>query len=325
MYPSLQCHFILCLATVQLVYSNPRLRIHPALPALSSGRVANLSSLHTANTGLGSNDDPLPKEFKVREEDIGPQSRPMSESATFINVVQLISVLGKQDFSGEIRPFRFNTAQFPSPVISLDLPPSQTIKRAYVIWGLQVAMNDMYTRQQSPQFETSHYSLEWNDEVIGGIYFGLPLPRGEQVSQISDQKTPVQEISAPANLSTDVTNNRLSVAYTFTGGALNKFDLINTLLWAMSDACRPVSNARVPANWIPSSLAVYGAHTTFLVSAARRIAEPFLTYSLLLDALAGAASYFVDHDRFGELRMQLAVDGGPIGECLFRHQVTENE
>ncbi|KAL9024528.1 MAG: hypothetical protein Q9180_007874, partial [Flavoplaca navasiana] len=169
MNPSIQYLVILHLAVVQLVYPNPTLRIHPALPALPSGRVANLPSLHTANTGLGVNDDPIPKEFKAREEDIGPQSRPMSESATFINVVQLISVLGKQDFNGEIRPLRFNTAQFPSPVISLGLPPSQTLKRAYVFWALQIAINDMYTRQQSPHFWTSRYSLEWNAELIGRI------------------------------------------------------------------------------------------------------------------------------------------------------------
>ncbi|KAI4273519.1 MAG: hypothetical protein LQ337_004570 [Flavoplaca oasis] len=322
MYPSLQCVFTLYLATVHFVYSTPKLRIHPALPALSSGRVANLSSLHTANTGLGSNDDPLPKEFKVRGEDIGPQSRPMSESATFINVVQLINVLGKQDFSGEIRPFRFNTAQYPSPIISLGLPPSQTIKRAYVIWGLQIAMNDMYTRPQSPQFQTSHYSLEWNEEIIGGIFFGLPLPGGERFTQITDQKTPVLEMSDLANLSTDVTNNRLSVAYTYIGGELNKIDLFNTLLWAMSDASRPASNARVPADWTPPSVAVYGLHTTFLVSAARRITAPLMTYFWLLDALAGAASYFVDHGKYAELRMQLAVEGAPIGDCLFRHRST---
>ena len=322
MYPSLQCLFILYLALVQLVYSNPAIRIHPALPALPSGRVVNLSSLHTANTAIGNNDDPIPMEFKARKEDIGPQSRPMSEPATFINVVQLISVLGKQDFNGEIRPLRFNTAQFPSPVISLGLPPSQTIKRAYVIWGLQIAMNDMYTRQRSPHFWTSQYSLEWNEQLIGRISFGLPLLSDGQARQIIDQKSQVQEMPAPANLSTDISNNRVSVAYTFTGGPLNKIDVFNTLLWAMSDACRPASNARVPANWIPPSLAAYGAHTAFLVNAARRIAEPFLTYSLLLDALAGAASYFVDHNRVGELRMQLAVDGTPIGDCLFHHRST---
>ncbi|KAL8836841.1 MAG: hypothetical protein Q9176_006074 [Flavoplaca citrina] len=322
MYPSLQCLFILYLALVQLVYSNPAIRIHPALPALPSGRVANLSSLHTANTGHGNNDDPIPKEFKAREEDIGPQSRPMSEPSTFINVVQLISVLGKQDFNGEIRPFSFNTAQFPSPVISLGLPPSKTIKRAYFIWGLQIAMNDMYTRQRSPHFWTSLYSLEWKEQLIGRISFGLPLTVDGQARQITEQKSQVQEISVPANLSTDISNNRVAVAYTFTGGALNKIDVFNTLLWAMSDASRPVSSARVPANWIPPSLAVYGAHTTFVASAARRIAEPFLTYSLLLDALAGAASYFVDHNRVGELRMQLAVDGAPIGDCLFHHRST---
>ncbi|KAL8975994.1 MAG: hypothetical protein Q9205_007916, partial [Flavoplaca limonia] len=185
-----------------------------------------------------------------------------------------------------------------------------------------IAMNDMYTRQRSPHFWTSLYSLEWKEQLIGRISFGLPLTVAGQARQITEQKSQVQQISVPANLSTDISNNRVAVAYTFTGGALNKIDVFNTLLWAMSDASRPVSSARVPANWIPPSLAVYGAHTTFVASAARRIAEPFLTYSLLLDALAGAASYFVDHNRVGELRMQLAVDGAPIGDCLFHHRST---
>ncbi|KAL8920326.1 MAG: hypothetical protein Q9208_006297 [Pyrenodesmia sp. 3 TL-2023] len=270
----------------------------------------------------------------------------MSESATFINVVHFIKALGQGDFHGEIRPRNFRTFQCPSPLIGLRVPPNHpTIKRAFVIWGLQVAINHMYQEQATPTFWTSHYTLLWNDEEIGGLSFGLAE---EQASQKITPEEPVEGITArndpetdssivtrqtsgvanltthPAELSTDLTNNGLSVAYTFTGRPLSKVDLYFVLLWVMAEASRPASDTRIMRNWTPPWLEDLELHTMFSASAVHRTTPPFMTYDLLLEAVAGAADFLVAQNRFGELRVQLAVDGVAIGQGLFRHRPVQS-
>ncbi|KAL8750211.1 MAG: hypothetical protein Q9184_006504, partial [Pyrenodesmia sp. 2 TL-2023] len=290
------------------------------------------------NAGLGFG--PVPTEFRAVADDMPAEfERPISESATFINVVHFIKTLGQNDFQGEIYPQNFQTAQYPLPVIGLRVPPGRaTIKRAYVIWALQIAINHMYLVQATPTFWTSHYTLLWNDDEIGGLSFGLAGPVVEQASQTIAQEKPVEVITArnhpetdssidtrelsgvaklitaPAERTTDVINDRLSVTYTFTGSPLGKVDLYCALLWVMAEASRPASNTRILTNWIPPWLQDLDAHTTFFASAARRDTAPFMTFSWLLEAVAGAADYFVARNRWGDLRMQLAVDGVPIGQ-----------
>lgn len=298
------------------------------------------------NAGLGFG--PVPTEFKTLPDEMPAEfKRPISESATFINVVHMIKTLGQSDFQGEVRPFNFHTSRFPSPVIGLRVPSSQgTIKRAYVIWALQLAINHMYLVQASPNFWTSHYTLLWNDEEIGGLSFGPDHPVAEQASQTrAQEEEPVEETTArngpetdsrivmreasgvanfttdSAGLTTDVSNSRLSVTYTFTGSPLGKVDLYVALLWVMAEASRPASNTRFMTNWIPPWLEELDTHTTFIASAARRSTAPFMTYFWLLEAVAGAADYFVAQSRWGDLHMQLDVDGVSIGHGLFLHRI----
>ncbi|KAL8853919.1 MAG: hypothetical protein Q9221_001226 [Calogaya cf. arnoldii] len=286
------------------------------------------------NAGLGYG--PVPPELTVRPDIFPPGFAPqIPEPATFINVVQLINTLGQGDFQGEISPFLFRTPQFPSPGIKLRVPPGHpTIKRANVIWGLNTAINHMYlTQHPSTTFSASHYTLLWNDEEIGGLGFGFAANQDEHMDEITARENrpktnsaiATRDISGVMNLTTDVTNNRLSVQYTLLGPLLEKVDLYMALLWVLAVASMPASDTRITGTWIPPWLDDLVSHTTFLASPALRTTPPFMTYSWLLEAVAGAAEYMVARNRYGALRMQLAVDGASIGQGLFRRRPVQSE
>ncbi|KAL8642577.1 MAG: hypothetical protein Q9226_008495 [Calogaya cf. arnoldii] len=286
------------------------------------------------NAGLGYG--PVPPELTVRPDIIPPGfAPPIPEPATFINVVQLIKALGQRDFQGEISPFLFRTSQFPSPGIKLRVPPGHsTIKRANVIWGLNVAIHHMYlTQHDSTTFPASHYTLLWHDEEIGGLGFGLAANQNEAMGDITamenrsktDSAIVTRDISGVVNLTTDVTNNRLSVQYRLLGPLLEKVDLYFALLWVLAVASVPASDTRITRTWILPWLDGLEFHTTFQASPALRTTPPFMTYFWLLEAVAGAAEYLVARNRYGALRMQLKVDGASIGQGVFRHRPVQSE
>ncbi|KAL8867728.1 MAG: hypothetical protein Q9198_008413, partial [Flavoplaca austrocitrina] len=119
---------------------------------------------------------------------------------------------------------------------------------------------------------------------------------------------------------TGLANNRLSVAVTYLGPPLNKEDLLSTLVWTMGQASVPASEFRF-ANWVPDLVPEWlEGHTRFIASAALRPKPPYMTYLWLLEALAATVDYLVDHNRYGDVRMLIIVDGAQIGQGLFRHR-----
>ncbi|KAI4223682.1 MAG: hypothetical protein L6R36_005235 [Xanthoria steineri] len=258
--------------------------------------------------------------------------RPMSESATFINIAHAIKQLGQGDYQGEVLPQDFATARYPEPVIAVRVPPSRrTLKRQYVISALILAMMHMLSLEQ-PTLLWSHYTLLWHGQEIGGLAFGIFSPpallAGMAQNATSAQKRAEPKMNSDivsqesnqavaTTSTTGVTNNRCSVAITYLGPGLEKTDLLSTLILVMAQAAVPPSSDRF-ANWVPDFLE---GHTRFLASAAaQRTTPPYMTYYWLLDALEQTADYLVDHNRYGDVRMVINVDGRPIGQGLFRHR-----
>ncbi|CAO1605850.1 hypothetical protein XANCAGTX0491_009355 [Xanthoria calcicola] len=323
MYISHPWFTILYFLFFRLVHSIPAQPITRPLPLLLPNALFNFS---LANSGLGYG--PIPDGFSLRPDMQFP--RPMSESATLINIAHAIKQLGQGDIQGEVLPRDFATARYPEPVIAVRVPPSRrTLKRQYVISALILAMMHMLSLDQ-PTLRWSHYTLLWHGEEIGGLAFGIyspPLLDGMAQNATSTQKRAEPQVNsdivsqesnqAVAITTTGVTNNRLSVALTYLGPGLEKTDLLSTLILVMAQAAVPPSEERF-ANWVPDWLE---GHTRFLASAAAgRTSPPYMTYYWLLDALEQTADYLVDHNRYGDVRMVISVDGRPIGQGLFRHR-----
>lgn len=322
MYISHPWFTILYFLFFRLVHSIPAQPITRPLPLLLPNGHVNFS---LANSGLGYG--PIPDGFSLRPDMQFP--RPMSESATLINIAHAIKQLGQGDNQGEVLPQDFATARYPEPVIAVRVPPSRrTLKRQYVISALILAMMHMLSLDQ-PTLRWSHYTLLWHGEEIGGLAFGIyspPLLESMAQNATSAQKRAEAKVNtdisqqesnqAVATTTTGVSNNRLSVAITYLGPGLEKTDLLSTLIVVMAQAAVPPSETRF-ANWVPGWLE---GHTRFLASAARRPSPPYMTYYWLLDALVQTADYLVDQDRYGDARIVIGVDGVQIGQGLFRHR-----
>ncbi|KAL9027727.1 MAG: hypothetical protein Q9180_007286 [Flavoplaca navasiana] len=188
-----------------------------------------------------------------------------------------------------------------------------------------------------PTLHASHYTLLWHNEEIGGLSFGIFAPLKEGTRDTTSEQNVAMKVPAgaePGNnpdtvsqgsgqvveTSTGLANNRLSVAVTYLGPPLNKEDLLSTLVWTMDQASVPASEIRF-ANWVPNWVPEWlEGHTRFIASAASRPKPPYMKYLWPLEALAATADYLVDHNRYGDVRMLIIVDGAQIGQGLFRHR-----
>ncbi|KAL9629860.1 MAG: hypothetical protein Q9204_005040 [Flavoplaca sp. TL-2023a] len=317
---------LLCFTFVNHIYSSPAQLSTRPLPLLPPDAHVNFS---VANAGLGYG--PIPEGFTLRPDLQFP--RPISESATLINIAHFIKQLGQHDIQGEIPPQNFMTARYPEPIIGIRVPPSRrALKRQYVISALVLAMMHMLGLNQ-PTLHASHYTLLWHDEEIGGLSFGVFAPSGVGARDTTSEQDVAMKDSAGAapgenpdiisqesgqvvETTTGLTNNRLSLTVTYLGPPLNKEDLLSTLIWTMGQASVPASEFRF-ANWVPDWLE---GHTRFIASATPRPRPPYMTYFWLLEALAATADYLVDHNRYGDVRTLIIVDGAQIGQGLFRHR-----
>ena len=317
---------VLFFSLFNLVYSSPAQPITRPLPLLLPDGHGNFS-LDNAGLGYG----PIPKGFTLRPNAI--YSRPIPKSSALINIAHFIKQLGQGDYQGLVPPQDFRTARYRDPVIAIRAHSSRiAIKRQYVILALLLAMRHQIGLDR-PTFFWSHYTLFWYDTEVGGLSFGFAPPLEESAhNTISGQDTALKvNAQTEPELNTNIapqasgevvetttgsTNNRLSVAVTYLGASLTKDDLLSTLIWTMGQASVPASKTRV-ADWVPRGLE---GHTRFFANAAPRLRPPYMTYFWLLEALAATADYLVDHDRFGDVRMLISVDGAQIGQGLFRHR-----
>ena len=317
---------LLCFTFFNQVYSSPAQLITRPLPLLLPDGHVNFSA---ANAGLGYG--PIPAGFTLRPDLQLP--RPISESATLINIAHFIKDLGQNDIQSENPPQNFVTDRYPEPVIGIRVPPSRrAIKSQYIISALVLAMMHMLGLNQ-PTLHASHYTLLWHDEEVGGLSFGIFAPSEAGARDTTSEQNVAMKVSAGAapnanadtisqesglavKTTTGSTNNRLSVVVTYLGPALNKEDLLSTLIWTMGQASVPASEFRF-ANWVPEWLE---GHTRFIASATPRPRPPYITYFWLLEALAATADYLVDQNRYGDVRTLISVDGAQIGQGLFRHR-----
>ncbi|KAL8893527.1 MAG: hypothetical protein Q9192_005175 [Flavoplaca navasiana] len=232
---------ILCFACAHLTTSSPLLSHNRLLPILPPS---------PTSTNLTSSPKPLtwavnPINLMARPDISLPT--PLSEDATFINIVHAIKDLAHGDIKGEIPAQDFKTERYPDLLIRLTSPVgSETLKREHVIWGLHGAFLEMYGNLG---FSVSHFTLLLDGVEVGGIGFGDPFREVEKrelgyrsLDPDSDMSIPKPTFpppppTPPNNLTSLAT--RLTLSFTPFSRPIPKPDLFISIIWTLALAAVP--------------------------------------------------------------------------------------
>ncbi|KAL8835328.1 MAG: hypothetical protein Q9176_006980 [Flavoplaca citrina] len=300
---------ILCFAWAHLTSSSPLNRLLPILP-------------HSPiSTNLTSSPKPLTWAVNpinlIARPDISLPT-PLSEDATFINIVHAIKDLAHGDILGQIPAQDFKTERYPDPLIRLTSPVgSETLKREHVIWGLHGAFLGMYGNLG---FSVSHFTLLLDGVEVGGIGFGDPFREVQRRelgyrsldpdSEMSITKPTIPASTPPPNNLTSLAA-RLTLSFTPFSRPIPKPDLFISIIWTLALAAVPASNQRIPHLWLP--IGQESNNCRYTVSATVRTSTPWLQFFWVVEALSRTADWAVEMGLYRMVRGVLRVDGVEVG------------
>ena len=316
-------------ALLHTVFSSPVAPNNLHLPKFSS----NKTNLLTDFKNLGSL--PIPTAFQIH-----PESHPIEiayePNAIFTNAIQAIEETAIGDIQGYMPLWKFKTARYPQPVITLGTPLWTSIKREYVIWGLLLAVISMISREA---FEMTQFTLLWHGDEVGSITFGdfysmLDSPgrvtggtvnlRGDIEQNTSmattgtgartNNSTVYQANGTKARNSPSLSEERLSVVFRSSGDDVGVDNLLTYMLVVLAQTAIPPSDSETTKRWTPTA---FGRVCRFILTRTARVEPPFMMFFWLIGAVAKAARYVIENDAYRTLHMVIYVDGELIGRSAF--------
>ncbi|KAL8650022.1 MAG: hypothetical protein Q9210_004072 [Variospora velana] len=218
---------------------------------------------------------------------------PFLPEACLFNIIAGLrdTVLG--DFDTNMPASAFRSTRFVSPIIKLHSPATTEIPRKYVVWGLFLTS---YYLHRFNAYQLSFFSLWFNEHEVGGIGVGgRGLPSG------------VATTPSPAA-------NTLEIGYAYFGPhTLGKGAVFMTVISALMEAAPPSAETRITQTWINF---LHGENCIFVVVPSSNAKAAF-TYFHLVELLGSAADFYEQNDRFGQLEMNVSVDGVRIAQAAF--------
>lgn len=319
-----------CLAAlVHIASSNPVAPNNLFLPSTPS-KTANLSAA-VKNLGYL----PIPAAFQIH-----PESHPVpieyEREAVLTNVIQAMEETAMGNIREYMPLWKFRTAEYPQPAITLSTPLETDIKREYVIWGLLLATIAMLSREV---YETTQFTLLLRGEEVGSITFGdfssmsassgrsiLGTEKlGEDLNQNTSMalaatgaRTPNSTASladaTPAMNSPKLTDDRASVVFKSSGDDVGIHNLLVYMLVVLSETAIPPSDMEIIDRWTPFK---FGVVCRFVLFPTAREQPPFMMFFWLIEAVAKAAWYVIENDAYRNLNMLIYADGKLIGQSVF--------
>lgn len=252
---------------------------------------------------------------------------PLSKNGAFINIIEALRVLAKEDYEGFTPLTTFRTHNYPQPVIALTEPLLSPIKRKYVIWGLLLAWAWL---SQPGRAVVTHFDLLWDDQSVGGILFGsLYLDTQEYEGEVND--TAVEDIAKPHKLEApmgyvsslkQIPDNVLVVSFNYFGpGVMMKENMQSSLLYVLSQAARYPADTPITDNWRPR---VQENKCLFLAQRVVSASPSSFNFFWLIEATVITANYILHTGRYRNINGLILLDGHVIGNVMLFSRIHFN-
>ncbi|KAL8961978.1 MAG: hypothetical protein Q9193_001550 [Seirophora villosa] len=242
----------------------------------------------------------IPRDFHIERLFHAPV--PFLPEACLFNIIAGLRAIVSSDFNTNMPVAGFRTTRFAQPIIQTSSPAMTEIPRKYVIWGLFLTG---YYLHRFNAYQLSFFSLWFNEHEVGGIGVG-----GRGLPSRVTAPPPAAAVLAPSS-------NTLEIDYAYFGEQrLGKGTVYMTIISALMEVGPPPAETRITETWINF---LQGENCVFVVvpSPAGRTATTPFTYFHLAELLARAADYYEQSGRFGQLDMNVSVDGLKIAQAVF--------
>ena len=247
------------------------------------------------------------------------RSIPLEKTGAFLNIIEALKILAKEDFEGFTPLMTFRTHNYPQPPVALTSPTLSPIKRKYVIWGLLLAWAWL---SHPGRARVTHFDLLWDDRPVGGIIFGsLDLyaqhdknasnTAVKDVAKSKDFEPPIEGFS---NLR-EFSDSQLAVGFSYFGGmeTMTKDNMQLSLLYALSQMARYPVDTPIIDNWRPRF-----QEDRCLFFAQKIVSDLPLAFNFfwLIEATAVTATFIVRSGLYRNLNGLLMLDGHVIGNLM---------
>ena len=276
-----------------------RISCSPAVPS----DVIPLTSV-TSMVGLANITSPLavvPRDFNIELQFELSTSFP--PEACFFNIIAALREAALGFFAGKMPVANFRTSRYPQPEIKIFSADMADIPRSFVVWGLFLVA---FTLNVHNVFKLSFYSLQWKGRDEAGIGVGgFKLPR--------------ENPNMPTTLTAVPFNRELAIVYDYFGGAVNfgKGAVFMTIISSIMEAAPRGADIRIQEtiiNYLQNEPCAFVVTPT---AAARTAVAPFFMYRDLIDALTNAAEFFVLHNKYQQVEMNISTNGVLIAQAAF--------
>ena len=254
---------------------------------------------------------------------------PLYDDAAFINIIEALRVLAKEDYE-DFTPLRaFRTYSYPQPVVTLTSPLQKPIKTKYVIWGLLLAWAWL---SHPGHAVVTHFILSWDDHLVGGIMFGSADPAAQgndgKFNGIATRALAKDHgLEAPMEGYSDLrrySDADLVVSFNYFGtdGLMTKENMQKSLLYVLSQLARYPVDALVPDNWRPR---VQDEYCLFVAQKIVSSSPWSFDFFWLIEATAVAANYLLRRHSYRNLNGLILVDGHVIGNLMLFSRLRSKE
>ncbi|KAL8751668.1 MAG: hypothetical protein Q9199_006263 [Rusavskia elegans] len=202
--------------------------------------------------------------------------------------------------------------------------------RVFAFFGIIDAFHEMIFLGD---YTVSSFDFLYNRRPVGGVTFGTPrallnahhTSGTAQFKEVGDKPNsstqPIKDIKSMSSTALRVittraasltVNSRLSADFNYRDGTINKYDMFLAILSILEHA------AQWPGDAESSDEAWHFIRCRFDVYPANGTGPPYLIFYWLIDAIAAAATYTIEHHEYRSLDMRIKVDRVNVARGEFR-------
>lgn len=249
-------------------------------------------------------------------------------TAAFLNAIELMSQYATEDFDSRVRQ-RHGMVLPNYPQVEIAILPAEgtrDIENCFVIWGLYGGIADMV---QKNTFNDSEVTLWWKGQVVGYVYFTIPLDAGPAQNfqkKTSNLISPTlgklnDTIGSPNMTGTALEANtgRFGWRPLFKprGDNLPPSDVFLVIMAVIKYIAEQDIKDKVPQAFYIASYLV-NANMQFFIKDrfSPRTRPPYFQYAHILESLKRIPAWMLQEGKFAEFYCLIFVNGIEVGQSL---------
>ncbi|KAL9063555.1 MAG: hypothetical protein Q9161_009415 [Pseudevernia consocians] len=270
-----------------------------------------------------------PPEFDLTYEIGGPKLRITS---CLMNTIAALKELALGDWDGKvIDGTEYRLDNYPEVSIIMTTPRRRrNVQARFVMWAICLGVYDMISKKK---FEFAQFEMSWKGQLLGWVQVVNHPPsadlktegmRANSTMDLGNKSATLPSPNRtlrlePINITNIVTMGkvddpaeaRLNVTFEPIGVTLGVYDVFVPIMSGLTDM------AKLPSTFQSSGLIIglegFKGFICILPSLPLRTSPPFMEYAWLIRAITRIPSYMLEKSRFGEINMNIAVDGVNVG------------